>query len=157
MKIKVLNTGATDVPWLREGIDHYMKRLKHYIPVELVFTPEIKARKAASPDYTREQEGQMIMRYLADTDMAVLLDERGKKMTSAGFSEYLQRCMNRGVRNLTFVTGGAYGFSKQVFDHVGERISLSAMTFPHQLVRLIFIEQLYRAFTILKGESYHHI
>jgi 23S rRNA (pseudouridine1915-N3)-methyltransferase len=157
MKIKVLNTGTTDVTYLREGIDHYLKRLSHYIPVEMVCTPDLKAGRSASPDYIKEQEGKMILKYLAGTDMAVLLDEHGEQMTSEGFSEYFRRCMNRGVRNLTFVTGGAYGFSGEVYNRVNERISLSSMTFPHQLVRLIFAEQLYRAFTILKGESYHHI
>jgi 23S rRNA (pseudouridine1915-N3)-methyltransferase len=157
MKIKVLNTGTTDVSFLREGIDHYMKRLNHYMPVEMICTRDFKAGRSASPDTIKEQEGRLILRHLAGTDMPVLLDERGKQMTSTGFSEYLQRCMNRGVRNLTFVTGGAYGFSKEVYAKVEERISISSMTFPHQLVRLIFAEQLYRAFTILKGESYHHI
>jgi 23S rRNA (pseudouridine1915-N3)-methyltransferase len=105
----------------------------------------------------KEQEGNLILRHLADSDTAILLDERGKQMTSQAFSEYLQRTMNRGVRNLTFITGGAFGFSDAVYDRVKERISLSSMTFPHQLVRLIFLEQLYRALTILKGESYHHL
>lgn len=157
MKIKVLNTGSTDAAYLREGIDHYLKRLKHYIPVEMIFTTGIKAGKAATPEYIKEKEGSLLLRQLADTDMAVLLDERGTQMTSASFSEYLRKCMNRGVRNLTFITGGAYGFSQEVYDRVSERISVSTMTFPHELVRLIFAEQLYRAFTILKGESYHHV
>ena len=156
MKIKVLNTGVTDVPFLQEGIDHYLRRLAHYIPVEMISTPDIKAGKSASPDYIKEQEGKLILRHLAGSDMTVLLDEHGKQMTSAGLSTFIQRCMNRGVRNLTFVTGGAYGFSKDVYEKVQEKISLSSMTFPHQLIRLIFAEQLYRAFTILKGESYHH-
>ena len=156
MKIKVLNTGPTDIPFLREGIDHYVKRLAHYIPLEMICTPEIKAGRSASPDYIKEQEGNRILRHLDGVDIAVLLDERGKKMTSAGFSEYLQQYMNRGVRNLIFITGGAFGFSNAVYEHVSERISMSSMTFPHQLIRLILLEQLYRAFTILKGESYHH-
>jgi len=157
MKIKMLAIGATDVPYLQEGIDQYRKRLAHYIPVEMICIPDIRAGKSASPDHMKEQEGNLILRHLADADTAILLDERGKQMTSQAFSEYLQRTMNRGVRNLTFITGGAFGFSGAVYDRVKERISLSSMTFPHQLVRLIFLEQLYRAFTILKGESYHHI
>ena len=157
MKIKVLTIGATDVPYLQEGIDQYLKRLVHYVPVEMICTPDIRAGKSASPDHMKEQEGNMLLRHLADADTAVLLDERGKQMTSQAFSEYLQRTMNRGIRTLTFITGGAFGFSSAVYDRVNERISLSSMTFPHQLVRLIFLEQLYRAFTILKGESYHHI
>ena len=157
MKIKVLTIGATDVPYLQEGIDQYLKRLVHYVPVEMICTPDIRAGKSASPDHMKEQEGNILLRHLADADTAVLLDERGKQMTSQAFSEYLQRTMNRGIRTLTFITGGAFGFSSAVYDRVNERISLSSMTFPHQLVRLIFLEQLYRAFTILKGESYHHI
>jgi len=157
MKIKMLAIGATDVPYLQEGIDQYRKRLVHYIPVEMICIPDIRAGKSASPDHMKEQEGNLILRHLADADTAILLDERGKQMTSQAFSEYLQRTMNRGVRTLTFITGGAFGFSGAVYDRVKERISLSSMTFPHQLVRLIFLEQLYRAFTILKGESYHHI
>lgn len=157
MKIKMLAIGATDVPYLQEGIDQYRKRLVHYIPVEMICIPDIRAGKSASPDHMKEQEGNLILRHLADADTAILLDERGKQMTSQAFSEYLQRTMNRGVRTLTFITGGAFGFSGAVYDRVKERISLSSMTFPHQLVRLIFLEQLYRAFSILKGESYHHI
>jgi len=153
----MLAIGATDVPYLQEGIDQYRKRLVHYIPVEMICIPDIRAGKSASPDHMKEQEGNLILRHLADADTAILLDERGKQMTSQAFSEYLQRTMNRGVRTLTFITGGAFGFSGAVYDRVKERISLSSMTFPHQLVRLIFLEQLYRAFTILKGESYHHI
>jgi 23S rRNA (pseudouridine1915-N3)-methyltransferase len=157
MKIKLFAIGATDVPYLQEGIDQYLKRLLHYIPVEIICIPGIRTEKSASPDHMKEQEGKFILRHLTDSDAAVLLDEHGKQMTSRAFSEYLQQAMNRGVRTLTFITGGAYGFSDAVYNRVQERISLSSMTFPHQLVRLIFMEQLYRAFSILKGESYHHI
>jgi 23S rRNA (pseudouridine1915-N3)-methyltransferase len=156
MKIKVLSVGATEMPYLQEGIDRYLKRIMHYIPVEMICLPEIRAGKSASPSHMKELEGKVIMRHLAVADKAILLDEHGIQMTSQAFSEYLQRTMNRGVRTLTFITGGAFGFSGEVYDRVKERISLSPMTFPHQLVRLIFLEQLYRAFTILKGESYHH-
>ena len=157
MKIRILNIGATEPAFLQEGIDHYLKRLVHYIPVEMIYTPEVRAGKSASPDRMKELEGNLILRHLALPDLAVLLDEHGKQMTSQALSEYIQRFMNRGVRTLTFITGGAFGFSGAIYDKVNEKISLSPMTFPHQLVRLIFIEQLYRAFTILKGESYHHI
>jgi 23S rRNA (pseudouridine1915-N3)-methyltransferase len=130
MKIKVLNVGATDIPYLREGIEYYMKRLRHYVPVEMTCTSEIKVVKSASTEYIKEQEGNNILKHLTGVDMAILLDERGKQMTSTGFSEYLQRCMNRGVRNLAFITGGAFGFSDMVYDRVSERISISSMTFP---------------------------
>jgi 23S rRNA (pseudouridine1915-N3)-methyltransferase len=157
MKIKVLAIGPTELSYLQEGIEQYLKRLMHYVPVEIICTPDIRAGKSASPDYIKEQEGNILLHHLSVTDMAILLDEHGKQMSSQAFSEYLQRYMNRGVRTLTFITGGAFGFSRAVHDRVKERLSLSSMTFPHQLVRLIFLEQLYRAFTILKGESYHHI
>ena len=157
MQIKVLNIGATELPYLREGIDQYLKRLKHYVPVEMINTPRIRAGKTASPEHTKEQEGNLIIRHLTGSETAVLLDEHGKQMTSQAFSQYLLRYMNQGVKTLTFITGGAFGFSNAVHDRVKESIALSSMTFPHQLVRLIFLEQLYRAFTILKGESYHHI
>jgi len=157
MQIKVLNIGATELPYLREGIDQYLKKLKHYVPVEMINIPRVRAGKTASPEYVKEQEGNLIIRHLTGSETAVLLDEHGKQMTSQAFSQYLQRHMNQGVKTLTFITGGAFGFSNAVHDRVKESISLSSMTFPHQLVRLIFLEQLYRAFTILKGESYHHI
>ncbi|MBN1416196.1 MAG: 23S rRNA (pseudouridine(1915)-N(3))-methyltransferase RlmH [Bacteroidales bacterium] len=157
MKISVLNIGATDIAYLQEGIDHYLKRLKHYIPVEMTYVSATKAGKSATPDFVKEKEGSAIIRHLAGVDVAVLLDERGRQMTSEGFAKYLQQIMNRGAKSLVFITGGAYGFSNEVYDRVNERISMSSMTFPHQLIRLVFLEQLYRAFTILKGESYHHI
>jgi 23S rRNA (pseudouridine1915-N3)-methyltransferase len=157
MKIKVLHIGPTDVPFVRQGIEHYLQRLVHYARVEMICLPETKPGKGVSPNQQKEMEGQSIINRLSGDDMAVLLDERGKRMTSAGFSVYLQKCMNRGVRNLTFITGGAYGFSDEVYNRVPEKISLSEMTFPHQLIRIIFLEQLYRAFTILKGEPYHHV
>jgi 23S rRNA (pseudouridine1915-N3)-methyltransferase len=157
MKIQVVNIGPTDIPYLQEGIAHYLKRLRHYVPVEMICTPEIKAAKTASPEYIREQEGNLILRNIENADIAVLLDEHGKQMSSEAFAAFIQRYMNRGTRYLAFVTGGAFGFSPAVYTRVSEKISLSSMTFPHQMARLIFVEQLYRAFTILKGESYHHI
>jgi 23S rRNA (pseudouridine1915-N3)-methyltransferase len=141
---------------MQEGIELYSKRLLHYIPLEIVNITDIKTTKSLSPEKMKELEGTAILKQLTGNDMAVLLDENGRQMTSVVFADYLQRFMNRGVRNLAFVTGGAYGFSEEVYQKVPERISLSMMTFPHQLIRLIFMEQLYRAFTILKGEAYHH-
>ncbi|OFY47286.1 MAG: hypothetical protein A2Y87_00255, partial [Bacteroidetes bacterium RBG_13_46_8] len=128
MQIKVLNIGITELPYLQEGIDQYLKRLKHYVPVEMINTPRIRTGKTASPDQTKEQEGNIIIRHLTGAETAVLLDERGKQMTSQDFSRYLQRYMNQGVKTLTFITGGAFGFSGAVYDRVKERISLSSMT-----------------------------
>lgn len=157
MKIKILNTGPTEVPFIREGIDHYLQRLIHYAPVEVICLPGTKSGKGVLPDRQKELEGLLILKKIGRDDIAILLDERGKQMTSTGFSTYLQKCMNRGARNLVFIIGGAYGFSEEVYKHVPEKLSLSGMTFPHELIRLIFMEQLYRAFTIIKGEPYHHI
>lgn len=157
MKIKLINVGSTDLSFLREGIDYYFKKIVHYVPIEIIDLPGIKAGKTSGVEQLKKLEGDMILKQIALNDMPVLLDERGKQCSSADFSVYLQQWMNRGTKSLVFITGGAYGFSKAVYERVNEHISLSHMTFPHQLVRLIFIEQLYRAFTILKGEPYHHI
>jgi 23S rRNA (pseudouridine1915-N3)-methyltransferase len=157
MKIKLINIGDTDLSFLREGIDYYLKKITHYVPTEIINLPGIKASKTSGTEQLKKLEGNMIIKHITPADVSVLLDERGKQYSSAGFSAYLQQWMNRGVKNLTFITGGAYGFSQEVYDRVKEHVSLSAMTFTHQLVRLVFLEQLYRAFTILKGEPYHHI
>lgn len=157
MKIKLINVGDTDLSFLREGIDYYLKKITHYVPTEIIDLPGIKAGKTTGTEQLKKSEGNMILKYISPADIPILLDEKGKQFTSVGFSVYLQQWMNKGVKNLTFITGGAFGFSKEVYNRVNEQISLSAMTFPHQLVRLIFLEQLYRALTILKGEPYHHI
>ncbi len=157
MKIKLINVGDTDLSFLREGIDYYLKKITHYVPTEIIDLPGIKTGKTTGTEQLKKSEGNMILKYISPADIPILLDEKGKQYTSVGFSVYLQQWMNRGVKSLTFITGGAYGFSKEVYNRVNEQISLSAMTFPHQLVRLIFLEQLYRALTILKGEPYHHI
>ncbi len=157
MKIKLINVGSTDVSFLQEGIDYYLKKIVHYVPTEIINLPQIKAGKNQGHEQLKKLEGEMIIRHIALNDMPVLLDERGKQFSSTGFAAYLQQWMNRGVKNLIFITGGPYGFSRAVYERVNEQIALSAMTFPHQLVRLIFLEQLYRALTILKGEQYHHI
>ena len=155
MNIKLIVVSKTDVPYIQTGIDEYVGRLKHYCDFELVVVPALKNAGKASPEEVKEKEGELILKQLAKVDQVVLLDEHGREYTSVGFSEYLQRQMNAGVRTLAFVIGGAYGFSPAVYAAAQQRISLSQMTFNHQMVRLFFLEQLYRAHTILRHEKYH--
>ena len=152
MNIKLIVISKTDVPYLQTGIDEYISRLKHYCDFELVVIPALKNLGKASPEEIKEKEGELILK----VDQTVLLDEHGKEYTSVGFSEYLQKQMNSGTRTLAFVIGGAFGFSPAVYAAATHKISLSQMTFNHQMVRLFFLEQLYRAFTILRHEKYHN-
>jgi len=156
MKITFVNFGDTKEKYLKEGLVVYEKRLKHYSTFDMVFLPELRQAKNLPATLQKEQEGRVILSSLDKTDFPVLLDVSGRCLNSEDFARYLQQIMNRGVRNLSFITGGAFGFSDEVYQAVPERISLSPMTFSHQMVRLIFLEQLYRAFTIIRGEPYHH-
>lgn len=156
MNIKLIVVSKTDVPYIQTGTDEYVNRLKHYCDLEIVVIPAIKNLGKASPDEVKEREGQLILKQIEHSDQVVLLDEHGKEYTSVEFSEYLQRQMNAGTRTLSFVIGGAYGFSPQVYSAATHKISLSKMTFNHQMVRLFFLEQLYRAHTILRHEKYHN-
>lgn len=156
MNIKLLVISKTDIPYLQEGIEMYVKRLKHYVNFELEVIPALRDQKGASPDDIKEREAVLLLKRLEGADRIVLLDEHGKEHTSVGFSEFLQKQMNSGVRTLVFVVGGAFGFAPSVYKVAHEKISLSQMTFNHQMVRLFFVEQLYRAFTILKHEPYHN-
>ena len=154
MNIKLIVVSKTDIPYVQAGMDEYTSRLKHYCDFELVVVPAVKGK--ATPEELKEREGEQILRHTAKADVTVLLDEHGREMTSVGFSEYLQRQMNAGVRTLAFVVGGAYVFSQAVYAAASYKISLSQMTFNHQMVRLFFLEQLYRAHTILRHEKYHN-
>ena len=156
MNIKLIVVSKTDVPYLQMGIDEYVGRLKHYCDFELVVIPALKNLGKASPEEVKEREGQLILKQVEKSDMVVLLDEHGKEYGSVEFSEYLQKQMNTGIRTLSFVVGGAFGFSPAVYAAAQHKISLSKMTFNHQMVRLFFVEQLYRAFTILRHEKYHN-
>lgn len=156
MNIKLIVVSKTDIPYLQTGIDEYVGRLKHYCDFELVVIPALKNLGKASPEEVKEREGQLILKQLEKVDTVVLLDEHGREYTSVGFSEYLQKQMNAGTRTLAFVIGGAFGFSPAVYAAAHHKISLSQMTFNHQMVRLFFTEQLYRAFTILHHEKYHN-
>lgn len=155
MKILLFNMGHTQEKYLKEGMTQYEKRIRHYIPFETVYLSTPKSGRN-QPEVHRENEGKVLLTALEQVDLPILLDERGKTMSSPEFAKFLQQGMNKGKKSMGFVIGGPYGFSNQVYQAVTEMISLSGMTFPHQLIRLVFLEQLYRAFTIIKGESYHH-
>jgi 23S rRNA (pseudouridine1915-N3)-methyltransferase len=156
MKIKLLAIGKTDNKHLIQLIEEYQNRLKHYIKFELEIIPDIKNVKNLSEVQQKEKEGALILSKLQNTDDLVLLDDKGKHFTSIEFSQYLQKKMNSGIKQLVLVIGGPYGFSDSVYKKAIAKISLSKMTFSHQMIRLFTIEQIYRAFTILKNESYHH-
>jgi 23S rRNA (pseudouridine1915-N3)-methyltransferase len=156
MKISIINLGATQEPYLKEGIALFEKRIKHYISFEMVYLNEPRNMKTQPENVQKENEGRILLSALEKVDQPVLLDVEGKHFDSVEFSEFLQKAMNKGTRNLGFIIGGPYGFSGEVYQAVSESISLSEMTFSHQLVRLVFLEQLYRAFTIIRGEPYHH-
>lgn len=157
MNIRLIVVSKTDVPYLQVGIDDYIGRLKHYCDFEMVTIPALKNAGRLSVDEVKKQEGQLIIKQLDKADRVVLLDEHGREYTSVEFAEQLQRQMNAGVRTLAFVIGGAFGFSPEVYGAAHAKVSLSQMTFNHQMVRLFFLEQLYRAHTILRHEKYHNI
>jgi 23S rRNA (pseudouridine1915-N3)-methyltransferase len=156
MNIKLLTIGKTDNKALQSLIDDYTKRLSFYIKFDLEIIPDIKNVKNLSESQQKEKEGELILAKLAATDQLILLDEKGTTFSSVGFSDYLQKKMNSGAKTLVFAIGGPYGFSDEVYQKAQGKISLSLLTFSHQMVRLFFIEQLYRGFTILRNEPYHH-
>ena len=156
MNIKLLAIGKTDDKSLQTLIDDYTQRLSFYIKFDLEVIPDIKNVKNLSEMQQKEKEGELIVSKLSPTDQLILLDENGSTFSSVGFSDYLQKKMNAGIKTLVFVIGGPYGFSEVIYKKAQGKISLSAMTFSHQMVRLFVIEQLYRGFTILKNEPYHH-
>ena len=156
MKITLLTVGRTDVEWVRKGLDLYVSRLRQYVPFSLIEIPELKNVSALAREQIKQKEGELVLKALKPSDCVILLDERGREYRSIEFSAMLEDRMSRGGRDLVFVVGGAYGFSDAVYSRSDEKISLSKMTFSHQMVRTIFAEQLYRAFTIMKGEPYHH-
>lgn len=156
MKIKLIVVGKTDLGYIADAIGGYEKRLKHYISFEIQTIPDIKNAKSLTEHVLKEKEGEQILNLLTKTDEVILLDERGKQYTSLEFANFISTKLLASVKNLVFVVGGAYGFSQQVYDRALGKIALSSMTFTHQMIRLFFIEQLYRAFSIIKGESYHH-
>ena len=156
MKITLLTVGKTDRDWVRQGLDIYVSRLKHYIPFSIIEIPELKNVSALTKDQIKTREGELILKNVKPTDDVILLDEHGKEFTSVEFAKILQDKISYVGKDIVFVIGGAYGFSEAVYKRANSKISLSRMTFSHQMVRAIFTEQLYRAFTIIKGEPYHH-
>ena len=156
MTIKLLAIGKTDSSELQELIDVYEKRLQHYVNFEIEIIPDLKKTKNLSEEQQKNKEGELILKKLSPTDNLILFDEKGKQFTSVEYSQYLQKKMNSGIKQLVFLIGGPYGFSNEVYAKAAGKISLSKMTFSHQMVRLFITEQVYRAFTILKNEPYHH-
>jgi len=156
MTIQLITIGKTDNKQLTSLIDDYIKRLGYYIKFSLDIIPDIKNSKNLSEVQQKQKEGELILKKISTTDTLILLDENGKQFDSVDFSSYLQKHMNSGIKQLVFVIGGPYGFSEAVYKKSNGKLSLSKMTFSHQMIRLFFIEQLYRGFTILRNEPYHH-
>ena len=156
MRINLILVGKTTSKEFQSIIDDYSERVTHYTPFEMTVIPELKNTKALSQEQQKTLEGDAIMRQLQDSDYVVLLDEHGKELRSVEFATWMGKKQQTVSRRLVFIIGGPYGFSPAVYERANEKLSLSRMTFSHQMVRMIFIEQLYRAFTILKGEHYHH-
>lgn len=156
MKIKLICVGKTVSPYLLEGETEYLKRLKHYGKVEKIEIPELKNARKLSKDQIKSEEGKLILDKINPNDSLILLDENGTEYSSTKFAQFLQKKMNQSTKGIAFIVGGAYGFSEEIYTKAQGKISLSKMTFSHQMVRLFFLEQLYRAHTILRGEPYHH-
>jgi len=156
MKILLVVIGKTDEKYLQSGIEIFTKRLKHYIPFELKIIPDLKKTKNLSPDQQKNMEGELLLQVFQPGDQIALLDEKGMEFTSVKFSNFIEKKMVSGIKRLIFVIGGPYGFSDKVYQQAHSKIALSQMTFSHQMVRLIFVEQVYRAMTILRNEPYHH-
>ena len=156
MKIKLLAIGKIDSKDLQALIEEYSKRLGFYVSFNFEIIPDIKNAKNLSEKQQKIAEGNELLKRIEKSDTMIILDEKGNTFSSVQFSEFLQKKMNSGLKNLIFIIGGPYGFSEEIYQRATGKISLSTMTFSHQMVRLFFIEQLYRGFTILKNEPYHH-
>ena len=156
MKIKLLQIGKTNDEYLLKGIDEYSVRIKNYVPFEIETIPYLKNSNSFSPELVKQKEGELILQKIKKEDILILLDENGKTHSSRGFATFLQQQMNTGNKQLIFLIGGAYGFSSNVYERANGKISLSSMTFSHQIIRILFIEQLYRGFTIIHHHPYHH-
>ncbi|SFT88905.1 23S rRNA (pseudouridine1915-N3)-methyltransferase [Lishizhenia tianjinensis] len=156
MKIKLICVGKTSKSFLVEGENEYLKRLKHYLPVERIELPDVKNAKKLTEEQIKQAEGEMILSKINAGETIFLLDEGGKTFSSEQFADFLQQKFNQGGHGLVFVIGGPYGFSPEMYAKANAKISLSKMTFSHQMVRMFFLEQVYRAMTILRNEPYHH-
>ncbi len=157
MKIILLQVGKTEASYIKEGLGIYQKRMKKYIAFEEHTIPEAKLKKKRSAAEQKKEEGASILKFIQPGDQLILLDEKGKQFNSVEFATYLQKRFNSAPKRLVFCIGGPYGFSDEVYAKCNGKISLSSMTFTHQMIRLFFTEQIYRAFTILNNEPYHHI
>ena len=156
MKLSLFFTGKTSSSYLEKGISEYEKRIKRYIEFEIKIIKDIKASKSMPIKTVKIKEGEQILKHIKNTDVLILLDEKGKLFTSREFAQYINHKNSTGVKHLIFLIGGAYGFSEQIYKRANGKVSLSKMTFSHQPIRLLFAEQLYRAFTIINGEPYHN-
>ncbi len=157
MKLRLVVVGKTSTGYLKEGINEFTKRVSRYFPFEMIELPDLKSTKGLSADKQKQREGELILNAIGDNGAWVaLLDERGKEFTSRGFADYIDKRISTLNKDITFVVGGPYGFSPAVYERADDKISLSKMTLTHEMIRLMFTEQLYRAFTILRGEPYHH-
>lgn len=156
MNIKLVSVGKTDDRALEMLIQNYIKRLTRYINFEFTVIPDLKNRKNTPVEKQKQQEGDLLLAHFEKSDFVILLDEKGTQFSSVGFSTFIQKKMLSGIKRLVFVIGGPYGFSDAVYQRANQKISFSKMTFSHQMVRLFFVEQLYRAFTIIRNEPYHH-
>lgn len=156
MQIKLLAVGKTDHSAIQSLIEEYIKRVNFYIKFDFEIIPDLKNTKSISEAIQKEKEGELILKKISNSDELILLDENGKQYSSLDFSDFIQKKMNSGLKQLIFVIGGPYGFSDAVYQRANSKLSLSKMTFSHQMVRVFSIEQLYRAFTILRNEPYHH-
>jgi 23S rRNA (pseudouridine1915-N3)-methyltransferase len=156
MKVKLIVVGKTSFDYLKEGESVYENRLIHYTNYERILIPDVKSPKNFSNEELKKKEGEAILAKITNQEYVVLLDEKGKNFNSVSFANWINQKINENVSILTFIIGGAYGFSRELYERANQKISLSDMTFSHQLVRVVFLEQLYRAHTIIKGEPYHH-
>lgn len=156
MKLLLVAVGRTTMDIVRRGVDEYLGRLSHYIPVEVKIIADVKRTASLTPQRQKEMEGEAILGVVQPSDRVVLLDENGREFTSREFAAYCERLQASGAKRVVFIVGGPYGFSQAVYNRADSKLSLSRMTFNHEMVRLFFVEQLYRAQTILRGEPYHH-
>ncbi len=156
MELQLLTVGKTTLPYVQKGIDDYLQRLKRYIPYRINSVPDIRNAKALTENQQKDKEGDLLLANIQSSDLCILLDEHGKEYTSVEFAKELQKYMASGRKRVIFIIGGPYGFSEKIYARADAKISLSKMTFTHEMVRLFFTEQVYRAMTILRGEPYHH-
>ena len=156
MKIKLIYTGKTGKSFLTEGEKEYINRLKHYVKLEIIELPDIKNANKLSEKEIKSKEADQLLKKLDKSEQLILLDDKGKQYASMEFSKFFQNKMNSGVKTICFLIGGPYGFDNQIYALPHSKLSLSKMTFSHQMIRMLFLEQVYRAYTIIKGEPYHH-